>query len=85
MLITDKTDKVNTGLTANITLPVKSKGNALIIPRQAVLQKNNRYFVMIDKGNGIEEEKNVTLGLQDQNNFVEVLSGLDADNTVYSY
>jgi multidrug efflux pump subunit AcrA (membrane-fusion protein) len=72
----DKPDaRLKSGLTANITIQTKQDNNVLILPQYAILQNDNGTFVETPVGN-ITTTTPVTLGIQDQNGNVEVLSGV---------
>jgi len=77
-------DTIKTGMTANINIISDTHKNVLLVPKSAVIQKQGEYFVIVDKGNGQKETRQVTIGLQDDKN-IEVLSGLTADEKVLTY
>ncbi len=78
----DKTDApLKSGLTANITIQTSTKNNALILPQYAILQNNSGTFVETLDG-GVATTTPVTLGIQDQNGNVEVLSGVSVGEQV---
>ena len=67
--------QLKSGLTANLNIQTKKKDNALILPQYAVLQNDQGTFVEVMK-NGKVENDPVTLGIQDQNGNVEIVSGV---------
>jgi len=67
--------RLKSGLTANINIQTKSKDNVLILPQYAILQNDNGTFVETLE-NKIIKQNLVTLGIQDQNGNVEVVSGV---------
>ena len=72
----DKKDaRLKSGLTANINIETTHKDDVLVLPQYAILQNDDGTFVQV-----VEEEKTrdipVTLGIQDQNGNVEVVSGV---------
>ncbi|PSL45720.1 Cu(I)/Ag(I) efflux system membrane fusion protein [Chitinophaga niastensis] len=69
------------GLQANILLPVKSKGNVLSLPVDAVIRDGKGTHVWIEKAQGKFEPRMVTTGLE---NFdaVEITDGLTAGDNV---
>lgn len=69
------------GMNAAIDFIAQSKDNALLIPAEAVLREKNGSFVLIKDANGQSRQRPVQLGISDDKN-VEVLSGLDAYDTV---
>ena len=78
----DKPDaRLKSGLTANINITTKQESNALILPQYAILQNDSGTFVETLAG-GIATSSPVTLGIQDQNGNVEVLSGVSLGEQV---
>ncbi len=67
--------QIKSGLTANLTIKTKTNTNVLILPQYAVLQNDTGTFVRTTIG-GISTSTRITLGIQDQNGNVEVLSGV---------
>ncbi|HEX4770794.1 MAG TPA: efflux RND transporter periplasmic adaptor subunit [Bryobacteraceae bacterium] len=72
------------GVYAEATLSLDRKGDALVVPLQAVNQAADHATVLVvDQGNTIQDRQ-VTLGIQTESN-AEVLSGLrDGDEVVIS-
>ncbi len=72
----DKSDpRLKSGLTANITIQTKQKDNVFILPQYAILQNDSGTFVETLAGKTATTSP-VTLGIQDQNGNVEILSGV---------
>lgn len=72
----DKADpRLKSGLTANVNIETNRKDNVLILPQYAILQNDDGTFVQVLDG---EKRRDipVTLGIQDQNGNVEILSGV---------
>jgi len=67
--------RIKSGLTANIDIRTKQKDSALILPQYAILQNDIGTFVETLLGN-VTTTTPVTLGIQDQNGDVEILSGV---------
>ena len=67
--------RLKSGLTANLTIETKTKANTLIVPQYAIVQNAQGAFVQIVQ-NGKATSTPVTLGIQDQNGNVEVLTGV---------
>lgn len=68
------------GMTANVSITVASKDNALILPVDAVQDRQGRKFVLFDD-NGTITTKEVTLGIVNTDN-AEITSGLSEGDTV---
>jgi len=67
--------RMKSGLTANLDIQTKTDTSALILPQYAVLQNDTGTFVETLVG-GVATETPVTLGIQDENGNVEILSGV---------
>ncbi|MFZ1075098.1 MAG: efflux RND transporter periplasmic adaptor subunit [Minisyncoccia bacterium] len=67
--------RLKSGLTVNMDIQTKKHDNALILPQYAILQNNSGTFVETPFGKTTTTTP-VTLGIQDQNGNVEVLSGV---------
>jgi HlyD family secretion protein len=80
----DSDNRVKTGMTANITVISDTHSNVLIVPISAVIQNNNKYFVIVDKGNSQKETREVNVGLKDDNN-IEIISGLKLGEKIFAY
>lgn len=73
--------ELKSGLTANVDIQTKQDTDALILPEYAILQNNDGTFVeTLQKG--VATTTPVTLGIQDENGNVEVLSGVTAGEQV---
>jgi HlyD family secretion protein len=78
----DKTDsRLKSGLTANCDITTKKDVNALILPQYAILQNDKGAFVETVT-NGKINQIPVTLGVQDENGNVEILSGVTENEEV---
>ena len=69
------------GVYAEATLALDRKGDALVVPLQAVNQGNDRASVLIVNASNQIEERQVTLGIQTENE-AEVLAGLNLGDQV---
>ncbi|HQT82792.1 MAG TPA: efflux RND transporter periplasmic adaptor subunit, partial [Candidatus Paceibacterota bacterium] len=67
--------RLKSGLTANITIQTKRVDDALILPQYAILQNDSGTFVKTPVGNTTTTTP-VTIGIQDENGNVQVLSGV---------
>ena len=78
----DKNDaRMKSGLTANLVITTRQKDSVLLLPQYAILQTDKGTFVQVmDKG--AVKNMPVTLGLQDQNGNVEIVSGVTVGEQV---
>ena len=73
--------QLKSGLTANINIAASHKDTVLILPQYAILQNDSGTFVETLAG-GMVTTTPVTLGIQDQNGNVEILSGVSVGEQV---
>ena len=73
--------RLKSGLTANLNIETKKEDSALVLPGNAILQNDNGTFVEVLNGTDIQRVP-VTLGIQDLNGNVEILSGVTAGEKV---
>ena len=74
--------RMKSGLTANLDIQTKSHANALILPQYAILVNDSGSFVETLSAKNAVVTTPVTLGIQDENGNVEVLSGVTAGEEV---
>jgi hypothetical protein len=67
-------------LSAAVDVELERVPNSLIVPRDALLKENGKYFVQVQNGNGTEKHE-VTLGSMNEVE-VAVLSGVQAGDVV---
>ena len=74
--------RMKSGLTANLDIQTKSDANALILPQYAILVNDSGTFVETLDAKKAVVTTPVTLGIQDENGNVEVLTGVTAGEQV---
>ena len=74
-------ENIKPGMTADLTINTLSKENVLVIPVDAVIEKEDKKIVEVFKDGSIEEREVVT-GLEDNDDMVEVISGLEEGENV---
>lgn len=81
--LTDLVD-IKPGMTANMTIIVFSKPNALVIPQKAIIKKDGKTFIQkpINKKKGQTQEVSVTTGEIGDGNLVEITAGLSGGEEV---
>jgi len=78
----DKADpRIKSGLTANIDIKTRYKDNIYLLPQYAILQNNDGTFVQVVENNVVKDIP-VTLGLQDRDGNVEIISGVSEGQQV---
>lgn len=72
---------IKPGMTADLVIKTASKENVLIIPEDAITEKDDREIVSVFKDGKIEERE-ITTGLKGSDDIVEVISGLSEGESV---
>jgi HlyD family secretion protein len=68
-------------MTANVEIIESSKHNVIVVPMQAIVRKQGKTFVTVEKADGSSEEREVGLGISDGENQ-EVASGLNGGEQI---
>ncbi len=66
---------IKPGMTADLAIRTDTKQDVLVIPDNAVIKKDNKYFAQVFQ-NGETKERAIEIGLEGSNDVVEVISGL---------
>ena len=78
----DKDDeRIRSGLTANAVIIDQKKENAIVVPRGAIYEENNKSYVLVLNNNKIEKTE-VTLGIEQADGLVEIVSGLSQGDKI---
>ncbi len=77
----DKDERVKSGMTANVSIVIFKKPNAIIIPEGVMFEKSGKKFVQTLKDNKISE-KEITTGNISSLGQVEIISGLSIGEIV---
>ncbi|SHI91091.1 HlyD family secretion protein [Clostridium cavendishii DSM 21758] len=87
----DSTDGVALGMTANVSINVDGKDNALVVPSEAITERNGKKYVMVpnetdsstqnvsNSNQNSQKQKGQTYG---KGNLVEIKTGLENENYV---
>ncbi len=67
---------------ANVTLAAELRRDALLIPREAYIDSGTRQVVFVDRGKGKFEPREIQVGVEAEDDMVEVLYGLDEGEVV---
>ena len=83
----DNIPGIKPGMTANMTILVAKKDNALAVPSTAIINKNNKQYVRVidDLKNKTYHEVVVQTGLQADGGLVEIISGLTGGQKIIVY
>ena len=81
----DKAEGMLSGMTADVTVNITGSENVLIVPADAVHKTRTTYYVYTSYNGDTGEYgdmKEVTVGISNDE-YIEILSGLEAGDTVY--
>lgn len=77
----NKPTNVKVGMTAEVSILVQSKDNALYVPIEAVHSINNEKYVVVEKGDGSVTRQTVKTGISNED-YVEITDGLTEGEVV---
>jgi len=69
------------GLSLNGQIETERKENVTVVPTIAVMREKDSYYVMVDKGNGQFERRDIKIGMETPEK-TEVLEGLKKGDTI---
>ena len=75
-------DQLYGGMTAKINFVVANSEDTLYISRKALVSENGKYYVYKKSGLAGKELAEVEIGLKNES-YVEILSGLSSEDTIY--
>ncbi|MEI8337642.1 MAG: efflux RND transporter periplasmic adaptor subunit [bacterium] len=81
----NQSDLIKSGMTANIDISTQNKIGVLAVPMRIIVKQNNGAFVLANDEKGNTIQKKVTLGITGSNGDVEILSGLNEGDKVFSF
>ncbi len=76
----DETQNLKPGMFVEAKIVIGKKDNVLVIPRRAILFKQNKTYVFVMKQNQVSQRE-VTLGLTEEDHL-EILSGLEQGEVI---
>ncbi len=76
-------ENIKTGLTSSLAISTERKEGVIRVPAFAVERRSGKRFVSVKTSDG-EEEREITVGIQGKDGFVEVLEGLSEGEIVLS-
>jgi len=81
LLPEDLPEFLRSGMNTSVDFLVEDKDNILLLPTQAITQRDNRYFVMVKDADGKTIQREISTGISDDKN-IEITSGLSREDTV---
>jgi multidrug efflux pump subunit AcrA (membrane-fusion protein) len=82
--VTDPSNDIKPGMTANLTIHTASRSNVLSVPRRAIKEKNGMKFVQILENNQPVDVQ-VETGLRADDGVVEITFGLTENQSVITF
>ena len=73
---------LRSGVGAAIDIATAGKDDALVVPKAAIFETNGKKFVHVSH-NGISEEREVTTGIDGIDGRTEIISGLQAGDSIF--
>ncbi len=77
--------RVKAGMTANVSIITVTDQSVLILPREAVMRKNDEMIVLIPGSGGQPIQKIVTTGIESADGKIEILRGLSEGDKVINF
>ncbi len=84
VVLTEKDERVRSGMTANATIVTNTKTQVLAIPADMIKTDKNTSYVNVYIDDKKTEKRTVTTGLRSSDSFVEITSGLNEGDKVVS-
>jgi RND family efflux transporter MFP subunit len=76
--------RIRIGMNARATIVVNEVSNVVAIPMSYIKNTEGTAMVAVERGDGVYEERAVTIGLRGTDNFVEIQAGLIAGDVIVS-
>jgi len=83
----DNVPGIKPGMTANMTIIVAKRDNALAVPSTAIVNKNNKQYVRVidDSKKKTYHDVEVKTGLEADGGMVEIVSGISQGQEIVTY
>lgn len=81
---TNPSSNIKAGMTANVHIIIAEDDNVVEVPTNLVINNNNSYFVLVDKG-GTVQQVPVKIGIAGDNGMTEITSGLNAGDQITNF
>lgn len=76
--------RLKAGMNANIVLKSGDVRNVLSVPERSVIQRDDKYYVLVQNGGSASEQREVTIGTRGDDSW-EILSGLKSGDKVINF
>ena len=78
----NKDGKLKPGMYANILIKTAKREKTIVVPRESVIHSGERELVFVEVGKGKYDPREITLGVQGEGGYYEVISGLRSGERV---
>jgi len=78
-------DRIKEGMTANATIVVQEKSDAVVVPERSVVQNSGEYFVMAKGDQDKPVQKKVLVGIKGADGWWEITSGLQPGDQLVNF
>jgi RND family efflux transporter MFP subunit len=79
-------DRIKAGMTANASITVNKKDNALTLPERSIMQKDGKDIVFLMKDGATQPvEQEAIIGVKGDDGYWEITSGLSANDQVVNF
>lgn len=77
--------RIKTGMGANVKITTATRENVLTVPASAIIVRGKDKIVFIENSTGGSEEREIEIGIQGSNSYVEIISGLSEGECVAAF
>ncbi len=81
---TDSAKKIQSGMTADVTIMIAEKADVLITPQRAIKERDGEKYVQIEVAGELQEVP-VVVGFRGDGGKIEVIQGLKEDDAVVTF
>ena len=78
----NKDGKLKPGMYANILIKTAKREKTIVVPKESVIHSGERELVFVEVGKGKYDPREITLGVQGEGGYYEVISGLRSGERV---
>ncbi len=85
LTFTNDDPRIHSGMTANASIMIGSKDNALSVPSSAIIRKGSDTFVLVENPDKTFAEKQVVVGIESTDGWSEITSGLNQGDMIATF
>jgi RND family efflux transporter MFP subunit len=84
LYFTNPEPQVKDGMTGNVQIVLANDVGVIAVPSRLILKNGNQYFVLVTTSSGVEQ-KQIQIGLVGDNGMTEIISGINASETLANF